>query len=156
MDGRCDFAAPVLTEQLLSSYQQCFVFRWTDAFYSAGSHLTLDPSCCHLCQINYRTRSDPVRGQSCPLLQTETLSELSFWWLERTTRTFMHCLSSSVTSKPFPKMLGPYSKDEQPHGASTEKDIPLLADKPSVIRIMCDIIRPQAYGYVFVYYSQHI
>ena len=35
--------------------------------------------------------------------------------------------------------------------SSTEKEIPLLADEPSVIRIMCDIIRPQADGYVLVY-----
>ena len=56
-----------------------------------------------------------------------------------------------VTSKPFPKMLGPYFKDEQPHGSSTEKEIPLLADEPSVIRIMGDIIRFQVDGYVLAY-----
>jgi hypothetical protein len=51
-----------------------------------------------------------------------------------------------VASKPFSKMLGPHFKEGQPHAASTEKEIPLPADKPSAIRIMCNIIHHQIDG----------
>jgi hypothetical protein len=51
-----------------------------------------------------------------------------------------------MASKPFSKMLGPHFKEGQPHAASTEKKIPLPADKPSAIRIMCNIIHHQIDG----------
>jgi hypothetical protein len=51
-----------------------------------------------------------------------------------------------MASKPFSKMLGPHFKEGQPHAGSTEKELPLPADKPSAIRIMCDIIHHQVDG----------
>ena len=51
-----------------------------------------------------------------------------------------------MASKPFSKMLGPHFKEGQPHAAFTKKEIPLPADKPSAIRIMCDIINHQING----------
>jgi hypothetical protein len=42
--------------------------------------------------------------------------------------------------KPFSKMLGPNFKEGQSNDGSTGKEIPLLADKPSTIELMCNII----------------
>lgn len=51
-----------------------------------------------------------------------------------------------MASKPFSKMLGPHFKEGQPHTTFTKKEIPLPADQPSAIRIMCDIIHHQIDG----------
>jgi hypothetical protein len=45
-----------------------------------------------------------------------------------------------IASKPFSKMLGPNFKEGQSDDGSTRKVIPLLADKPSAIDLMCNII----------------
>jgi len=45
-----------------------------------------------------------------------------------------------LASKPFSKMLGPNFKEGQSDDGSTEKEIPLPADKPSAIKLMCNII----------------
>jgi hypothetical protein len=45
-----------------------------------------------------------------------------------------------MASKPFSKMLGPNFKEGQPNDGSTGKEIPLSADKPSAIELMCNII----------------
>jgi hypothetical protein len=45
-----------------------------------------------------------------------------------------------MASKPFSKMLGPNFKEGQPNDGSTGKEIPLPADKPSAIELMCNII----------------
>ena len=51
-----------------------------------------------------------------------------------------------MASKPFSKMLGPHFKEGQPHAALTMKEIPLPADKPSAVRLMCNIIHHQIDG----------
>jgi hypothetical protein len=45
-----------------------------------------------------------------------------------------------LASKPFSKMLGPNFKEGQSDDGSTVKEIPLPADKPSAIELMCNII----------------
>jgi hypothetical protein len=50
-----------------------------------------------------------------------------------------------MASKPFSKMLGPSFKEGQPDDGSTEKEIPLPADKPSAIELMCKIIHYRIY-----------
>jgi hypothetical protein len=45
-----------------------------------------------------------------------------------------------IVSKPFSKMLGPNFKEGQSDDGSTKKEIPLPADKPSAIELMCNII----------------
>jgi hypothetical protein len=41
-----------------------------------------------------------------------------------------------MASKPFSKILGPNFKEGQSDNGSTEKEIPLLADKPSAIELI--------------------
>lgn len=48
-----------------------------------------------------------------------------------------------MASKPFSEMPGLHFKKEQPHAASTRKEIPLPVDKLSAVRIMCNMIHHQ-------------
>jgi hypothetical protein len=51
-----------------------------------------------------------------------------------------------IASEPFSKMLGPNFKEGQCDDASTGKEIPLPADKPSAVETMCSIIHHRIDG----------
>lgn len=53
-----------------------------------------------------------------------------------------------MASKPFSKMLGPNFKEGQSDDGSTGREIPLPADKPSAIELMCNIIHHRIDGTV--------